>query len=99
MQNKQQELAQMIRKGMERYNLYGRGFTYGQTLYRMIQSGWITESIDDYGIEERMVALIGEDIIEMLEERGLQITMKAMAEMIRIEDLNNIAEYLMGEEE
>lgn len=99
MQNKQQELAQLIREGIEKYDLYGRGFTHGQALYQMIRNGWITESIDNYGIEERMVALIGEDLIEMLENRGMQISMKAMAEMIRLEDLDDIVEYLIGEEE
>lgn len=96
MQNKQ-ELKQIIRESMEKYDLYGRSFTYGLALYKLIRNNWISERNDRYGIEERMTAFIGEDVIETMENRGLLTTMSVMVEMIRIEDLDEIAKELVEE--
>lgn len=97
MQNKQ-ELKKIIREAIENYNLYGRSFTNGLALYNLIDDNWINERSDVYGIEEQMISFIGEDLFEMMESRRLETTMKAMVAIIRIEDLDEIADRLIGEE-
>lgn len=97
MQNKQ-ELKQIIREAIGNYDLHGRSFTNGLALYKLISDNWINERSDVYGVEEQMIAYIGEDLFEMMESRRLETTMKAMAAIIRIEDLDEIADRLIGEE-
>lgn len=95
---KELTIKEVIREGIEKYDLYGRSFTYGLALYKMIRNKWITERNDRFGIEEMLISFIGEDLYEMMEDRGLDTTMIAMVEMIRIEDLDELAERLIEEE-
>ena len=97
MQNKH-EFTQIIEKAVESYELQGRSFTYGVALWELITRGWMNERMDAYGIYEQMELYVGHDLIELMESRGLDTSMRGLASIIDISVIQEIVENLMEEE-
>lgn len=96
MQNKQ-EFTSIIEKAVKDYDLYGRSFTYGVALYELITRGWMNERMDTYGIYDLMSLYVGDDLIEMMDGRGLDTSMRGFASILDIAVLQEIVENLIEE--
>lgn len=97
MQNKQ-EFTTIIEKAVKDYDLYGRSFTYGIALYKLIDEGFINERMDAYGIYDQMEMYVGSDLIDMMDTRNLNTSMKGLAYIMDISVLQEIAENIIEEE-
>ena len=97
MQNKQ-EFTQIIEKAIKDYDLYGRSFTYGIALHEIITRGRMNERMDAYGIYDLMTMYVGEDLIEMMDSRGLDTSMNGLVYILDISVLQEIVENLIEEE-
>lgn len=98
MQNKH-ELTQIIEKAVKDYDLYGRSFTYGIALMELVTRGRLDERLDCYGIYDMMTAYVGDDLIQMMDERSLDTSMGGLVHIMDIATLQEIVENLIEEEE
>lgn len=97
MQNKQ-EFTSIIEKAINKYDLNGRSFTYGVALWELVARGWVNYQNDSYGVYDQMTMYVGEDLIEMMESRGLDTSMRGLASILDIAVLQEIVENLIEEE-
>jgi hypothetical protein len=98
MQNKQ-DFTTIIQKAVKDYNLYGSSFTYGMALYELVTRGRMDERLDAYGLYDRMTMCVGEDLIEMMESRGLDTSMRCLANILDIAMIQEIVESIIEEED
>lgn len=97
MQNKQ-EFISIIEKAIKDYDLYGRSFTYGLALYKLIEKGLINERMDVYGIYDQMEMYVGDDLLQMMDTRNLDTSMRGLSYIMDIAVLQEIVENLIEEE-
>lgn len=97
MQNKH-EFTKLIENAVKDYDLNGRSFTYGVALWELINRGWMNERMDVYGIYDQIEMYVGSDLIELMDTRNLDTSMRGLATIIDIAVLQEIAENLMEEE-
>lgn len=99
-EEKKRQLAwsQLITNTIENRDLYGRSFTAGVALFTLASEGWLDDDMERE-LDELLEIYAGEDLIGMMNQRGLRILARDLVHIIDLAVLDEIARELEGENE
>ena len=81
---------------IENNDLYGRSFTYGVALYKLISGGYF--ALDDETLTDTLTEIVAAELDTTAERVSEAMTLRALAETVDVSVLDELARELAGEE-
>ena len=82
---------------IENNDLYGRSFTYGVALYKLISGGYFALD-DDETLTDTLTDIVAAELDTTAERVSEVMTLRALAETVDVSVLDELARELAGEE-